>query len=154
MVQVEKHETNMKIDEYIADKLNEEFESINIEEATKDMLDECHSFADVGGPFTHMSAGHVLEHYDHCAFRQEVNNYVDLMVSDKHWFEFHGAYYGRSAERVVDEYRLALQHCDPFQVTGVEHPGWYYYDKMSFSQGPFNSPSDCYDHAIDQYYRI
>jgi hypothetical protein len=144
----------MKIDDYIIDKLNEEFESIDIEEATKDMLDESYPFINLGGPFTYMSAGHVLEHYDHSAFREEVNNYTDLMVRDGLWYEFQNNYWGKSAERVADEYRLALQHCDPFQVTGVEHPGWYYYDKMSFSHGPFNAPDECYDHALDQYFKI
>lgn len=61
---------------------------------------------------------------------------------------------GKSAERVVNEYREALQYCDPFDVSDGEHPGWYYYDKMAFLQGPFNSPDDCYDHALDQYYKI
>ncbi len=51
--------------------------------------------------------------------------------SDGHWYEFQNNYWGKSAERVADEYRHALQHCDPFQVTGVEHPGRYYYDKRA-----------------------
>lgn len=144
----------MKIEEYIIEKLSEEFNCIDIEEETKDMLDETYSFANIGGPFQYMSAGDVLEQYDHVAFREEVNNYLDLQVQDNNWVEYNDRYWHIDAKHALEEYRDILKDCDPFHVSDGKHPGWYYYDKMAFVQGPFNEPYDCYNHAIDQYYKI
>jgi hypothetical protein len=52
---------------------------VDREAAFNDMLDECYSFADVGGPFAHMLPSRVLLECDPVAHRCGVNDYADGM---------------------------------------------------------------------------
>ena len=137
----------MTREQYLEERIYDEHEYIDVEEATIEMLNETYSFKQIGGPFTYMSAGDVLKDYDYTAFREEVNNYQDHMIRDGNWIEFNQACWLPEAQKLIDYVTDALKNVDPFQVTGIEHPGWYYYDDMSMSQGPFDSPEDCYNHA-------
>jgi hypothetical protein len=137
----------MTREQYLEDRVYDEHQYIDVDEATIEMLNERYDFYKVGGPFTHMSAGDVLKDYDYTAFREEVNNYQDYMIRDGNWIEYDDNCWLPEAQEFIDNIKDAIKNVDPFQVTGIEHPGWYYYDDMSMSQGPFNSAEDCYDHA-------
>lgn len=137
----------MTREQYIEAKVYDEHEYIDIEEATIEMLDDDYNFKSLGGPFTYMSAGHVLKDYDPCAFREQVNNYQDRMIRDCYWIEYDDNCWLPEAKELIDHITDAIKDVDPFQVTGVEHPGWYYHDDMAFAQGPFDSAEACYDHA-------
>jgi hypothetical protein len=61
----------------LAELVKEELTPIDREQRFRDVLDECYSFKDVGGPFAHMSPSAVLEEMDPIAFRCGVNDYLD-----------------------------------------------------------------------------
>jgi hypothetical protein len=137
----------MTREQYLEDRIYDEHQYIDVEEATIEMLNETYDFYKVGGPFAHMSAGDVLKDYDPCAFREEVNNYQDYMIRADMWIEYDDNCWLPEAKELIDHITDAIKNVDPFQVTGIEHPGWYYYDDMAMSQGPFESAEACYDHA-------
>jgi len=137
----------MTREEYLELKVYDEHEYIDVEDATIEMLDDDYNFKSLGGPFTYISAGDVLKEYDYTAFRETMNNYQDSMIRDGDWIEYDDNCWLPEVQKFIDDIKEAIKKVDPFQVTGIEHPGWYYYDDMSMSQGPFNSPEDCYNHA-------
>jgi hypothetical protein len=137
----------MTREQYLEERVYDEHDYIDVEEATIEMLNETYSFKQIGGPFTHMSAGDVLKDYDYTAFREEVNNYQDHMIRDGNWIEYDDNCWIPVVQKFIDYINDCIKNVDPFQVTGIEHPGWYYYDDMAMSQGPFKSPEDCYNHA-------
>jgi len=137
----------MTREQYIESRVYDEHEYIDIEEATIEMLDDDYNFKSLGGPFTYMSAGHVLKDYDPCAFREQVNNYQDRMIRDCYWIEYDDNCWLPEVAKLIAGIKYSIMDVDPFQVTGVEHPGWYYHDDMAFAQGPFESAEACYDHA-------
>jgi hypothetical protein len=137
----------MTREQYIEARVYDEHEYIDIEEATIEMLNDSYSFKQIGGPFAYMSAGDVLKDYDYTAFREEVNNYQDYMIRDGNWIEYDDNCWIPLVQKSIDYINDCIKNVDPFQVTGVEHPGWYYHDDMAFAQGPFESAEACYDHA-------
>jgi len=137
----------MTREQYLEARVYDEHEYIDIEDATIEMLNDSCSFKQVGGPFAHMSAGDVLKDYDPCAFRQEVCNYQDHMIQDGNWIEYDDNCWIPLVQKSIDYINDCIKNVDPFQVTGVEQPGWYYHDDMSMAQGPFDSAEDCYNHA-------
>ena len=137
----------MTREQYIESRVYDEHEYIEVEEATIEMLNETYSFKSLGGPFTYMSSGDVLKEYDYAAFRETVNNYQDHMIREGSWIEYDDACWLPEVQEFIDNIKEAIKDVDPFHVTGIEHPGWYYYDDMAMSQGPFNSPEDCYNNA-------
>jgi len=64
----------MTREQYLEERIYDEHDYIDVEEATIKMLNETYSFKQIGGPFTYMSAGDVLKEYDYAAFRETVNN--------------------------------------------------------------------------------
>lgn len=138
----------MTREQYIVEKLTEELTPINVEDETKNMLDQVYDFRCVGGPFQYLYAGDVLEHYDHCAFREEVNNYIDAKLRDGSWIEYEGGYWSSDAKYIIRDHQEAIKNCDPFYVGEGEHRGWFYHDEEAFAQGPFCDPYDCYEHAV------
>jgi hypothetical protein len=140
--------------EYILTKLEEEFRQLDVDEETKEMLDECYPFSCVGGPFTYLSAGDVLYKMHGQSFRDEMIMLIDRMVKDKRWFEFHNTYWDIEAKAAAESYAAAIACCDPFCVSDGDHPGWYYYDEEAFAQGPFCDPYDCYEHRLDLHIKI
>lgn len=62
---------------------------IDREECFDQMLDECYSFALVGGIFSNMSPSSVLRECDPIAYRCGVNDYAD----GEEWVEIDGDYY-------------------------------------------------------------
>lgn len=150
MVQMENRNTNMTQSEYIKLKVYDNYTYIDVEEETKEMLNNNYDFTSVGGPFRYMMAGDVLEDCDLTAFRQEVLNYRDYMVRDRNWIEWDDAFWLPEVQKFIDEIAESIKDVDPFEATGVDHPGWYYYDEKAFAQGPFPSPEACYNHACGQ----
>ena len=137
----------MTREQYLEDRVYDEHEYIDVDEATIEMLNERYDFYKVGGPFTHMSAGDVLKEYDYTAFREEVNNYQDQMIRDGNWIEFNQACWLPEAQELIDYINDSIKDVDPIYTKCGEHFGWYYVDDMAMWQGPFNSPEDCYNHA-------
>ena len=137
----------MTREQYLEERIYDEHDYIDVEEATIEMLNETYSFKQIGGPFAFMSAGDVLNDYDYAAFREAVNNYQDKMIRDGNWIEYDDNCWIPVVQKFIDYITDNIKDVDPFQVTGIEHPGWYYYDDMAMSQGPFDSPEDCYNHA-------
>lgn len=144
----------MTREQYIQEKLGDEFTIINPEKAAKDMLDDTYSFKQVGGPFQSMSVGDVLAHYDPISFREELNNFIDYKVKCQQWIEYGQALWPRDARSAINSYEEAIKHCDPFHVSDGEQPGWYYYDDMASMQGPFVEPYDCYEYAVTELLAI
>jgi hypothetical protein len=138
----------MTREQYLEDRVYDEHQYIDVEEATIEMLNETYSFQQIGGPFTHMSAGDVLKDYDYTAFREEVNNYQDHMIRDGNWIEYDDNCWLPEVQKFIDSIKDAIKNVDPFDVDDPDHhPGWYYYDDMALCQGPFSSAEACYDHA-------
>ena len=144
----------MTREQFLEDTVYDEHDYIDVEQATIEMLNETYSFQSLGGPFTYMSAGVVLKEYDYTAFRETMNNYQDSMIRDGSWIEYDDACWLPHVKEFIDNIKDAIKNVDPFQVTGVEHPGWYYYDDMSMSQGPFTSAEWCYGHACLQSFLV
>lgn len=137
----------MTREQYIESRVYGEHEYIDVVEATIEMLNNLYSFEQVGGPFANMSAGDLLKDYDLCAFREEVNNYQDAMLRDGNWIEYDEDCWLPEVQKFIDDISDAIKDVDPFKVTGIEQPGWYYHDDMAMAQGPFESAEACYDHA-------
>jgi hypothetical protein len=137
----------MRREQYLEERIYDEHDYIDVEEATIEMLDETYSFKQIGGPFAYMSAGIVLKEYDYTAFRETMNNYQDQMIRDGNWIEYDDNCWIPVVQKFIDYITSCIKDVDPFQVTGVEHPGWYYHDDMAMAQGPFDSAEDCYNHA-------
>jgi len=137
----------MTREQYLEERIYDEHDYIDVEEATIKMLNETYSFKQIGGPFTYMSAGDVLKEYDYAAFRETVNNYQDQMIRDGNWIEYDDACWLPEAKKLIDYVTDTIKNVDPFHVVGIFSDGWYYYDDMAMSQGPFNSPEACYNHA-------
>jgi hypothetical protein len=137
----------MRREQYILDRVYDEHDSIEIEEATIEMLNQTYNFSPLGGPFTYMLAGVVLKEYDDAAFREEVNNYQDAMIRDGSWIEYGQACWLPEAKKLIDYITSSIKDVDPIECTGIEHPGFYYFDSESISQGPFESAEACYNHA-------
>ena len=137
----------MTIEEYLESKVYDEHEYIDVEDATIEMLNETYSFKSLGGPFTYMNAGVVLKEYDYTAFRETMNNYQDSMIRNGNWIEYDNNCWFAGVEVFIENIKDAIKNVDPFHVVGIFSDGWYYYDDMAMSQGPFNSPEDCYNHA-------
>jgi hypothetical protein len=137
----------MTREQYLEERIHDEHEYIEVEEATIEMLNETYSFKQIGGPFTNMSAGVVLKEYDYAAFREEFNNYQDQMIRDGNWIEYNQACWLPEVQKLIDYINDSIKNVDPFYVEDDQYRGWHYYDDMSISQGPFNSPEDCYNHA-------
>lgn len=82
--------------DYIVDNAVE----IDLDQRYEDMLDECYSFKDVGGPFAHMLPSQVLKEMDPTAFSCGRNDY-----SDGDTVEIRGNDYERSeVERLRDQF--------------------------------------------------
>ena len=137
----------MTREQYIESRVYDEHEYIDVEEATMQWLDELYSFKCVGGPFQFMSPSDVLLNYDSAAFTEELNNYVDIMVRSGDWIEYDDNLWLPEVKKLIDEITSSIKNVDPFHCAGIFSDGWYYYDDMAMSQGPFNSPEDCYNHA-------
>ena len=140
----------MTREQYIESRVYDEHEYIEVEEATIEMLNDAYDFHQVGGPFAYMQAGVVLKEYDYVAFRETLNNYQDSMIRDGSWIEYDDNCWLPEVRKFIDDIQDSIKDVDPFQVTGIDHPGWYYYDDMALSQGPFESAEACYDHACNQ----
>ena len=137
----------MRREQYILDRVYDENDSIEIEEATIEMLNQTYNLSQVGGPFTYMLAGVVLKEYDDAAFREEANNYQDAMIRDGSWIEYGQACWLPEAKKLIDYITSSIKDVDPIECTLIEHPGFYYFDSKSISQGPFESAEACYNHA-------
>lgn len=142
----------MTREEYLESVIYDEHEYIEVEDATIEMLNEAYSFKSLGGPFTYMNAGVVLKEYDYTAFRETMNNYQDSMIRNGNWIEYDNNCWFAGVEVFIENIKDAIKNVDPFQV----EDSWYYYDEapagtsMELSQGPFDSPEDCYNHACLQ----
>lgn len=87
--------------EYVSDNLT----PVDGESRYADFLNDCYSFADVGGPFAYMRPGDVLREMDPTAFRCGVNDYLD--GDDFTYFE--GEYYdSREFDQAKEEYESEL----------------------------------------------
>ena len=79
---------------------------VDREAAFNEMLDECYSFADVGGPFASMAPSRVLLECDPVAHRCGVNDYAD----GQPWVEVAGETYQQDdAEAVKQELAEELE---------------------------------------------
>lgn len=71
----------MTRDEYINQELAAraaaDLDEINMDQAYDEALDECYSFADVGGPFTYMAPSKVLKECDPTAYRCGFSDFLD-----------------------------------------------------------------------------
>ncbi len=101
----------MKIQtETIIDKLEAhivaECETVDVEAAFKAMLDECYSFAKVGGPFAYLSPSRVLEELCPTDFRCGVADYSDSLETT----EIRGdEYNNREVDKAKEEFIDALR---------------------------------------------
>lgn len=95
-----------------------ECSTIDREARFDQMLDECYSFAEVGGPFASMSPSEVLKECDPVAYRCGVNDLED----SEGWIEINGDYYDsdeveKAREEFLDEMRselsdMEIEQCD------------------------------------------
>ena len=135
--------------QYIEVRVYDEHYSIELEDATKEMLSDTYSLDCVGGPFKYLPAGDVLFDYDYTAFREECNNFADRMVRNGDWIYYDDNYWGSEAQKFIDEITSSIKDVDPIECTGIEHPGFYYFDSKAIYQGPYESAEACYDHACE-----
>jgi len=139
----------MTREQYLEVRVHDEHLSIEIEDATKEMLSDTYSLHCVGGPFKYLPAGDVLFDYDYTAFREECNNFADRMIRNGDWIYYDDNYWGSEAQKFIDEITSSIKDVDPIECTGIEHPGFYYFDSKAISQGPYESAEACYDHACE-----
>ena len=139
----------MTREQYIEVRVHDEHLSIEIEDATKEMLSDTYSLHCVGGPFKYLPAGDVLFDYDYTAFREECNNFADRMITNGDWVYYDDNYWGSEVQKFIDEITSSIKDVDPIECTGIEYPGFYYFDSKAISQGPYESAEACYDHACE-----
>lgn len=90
----------------LTDKIKEECEIVDREAAFDAMLDECYSFAAVGGPFMYMQPSAVLREQDPTAYRCGVNDFAD----GEPWVEIGGETYQQAeVEAVIEEFKDGLE---------------------------------------------
>ena len=94
-------EIQAEIEKRLAERVADELTTIDTEALYDEMLDECYSFASVGGPFASMSPSRVLAEVDPVAYRCGKNDWEDAESRDR-WEEIDGEYYDR---REVEELR-------------------------------------------------
>lgn len=94
-------ETQAEIEKRLAERVADELTAIDTQTLYNEMLDECYSFASVGGPFASMRPHQVLEEVDPTAYRCGKNDWEDGESRDS-WEEIDGEYYDR---REVEELR-------------------------------------------------
>lgn len=82
--------TSNTIIERLTKHIEAECKIVDRESQFDDMLDECYSFASVGGPFASMSPSSVLKEVDPTAYRCGVNDYFG---TDDTYTEFSGETY-------------------------------------------------------------
>jgi hypothetical protein len=58
-------------------RIESDCKPVDMEQRFRDMLNECYSFKEVGGPFKWMTPSRVLEEMNPTAFRCGVNDYAD-----------------------------------------------------------------------------
>lgn len=86
---------------------------VDREELFDQSLDECYSFDDVGGPFTHMVPSQVLKEMDPTAYRCGVNDYMD----GEETYEIEGdTYWIKDVEAARDEFIEELET----ELSGLE----------------------------------
>ena len=139
----------MTREQYIEVRVYDEHDSIELEDATKEMLSDTYSLDCVGGPFKYLPAGDVLFDYDYTAFREECNNFADRMIRNGDWIYYDDNYWGSEVSKFIVEIISSIKDVDPIECTGIEHPGFYYFDSKAIYQGPYESAEACYDHACE-----
>lgn len=72
--------------------------ALDMDSRYDDMLDECYSFEDVGGPFASMLPSNVLSECDPVAYRCGFNDWIDGELGES-CAEFEGEYYDLEALR-------------------------------------------------------
>lgn len=97
-----KDETLKALAAHIADNCK----IVDREAAFDSMLDDCYTFAKVGGPFSHMSPSRVLRDCDPVTYRCGVNDYAD----GEEWTEINGeTYETEAAEKARTEFISELE---------------------------------------------
>lgn len=90
----------------LTDKIKDECKIVDREAAFDAMLDECYSFAAVGGPFMYMQPSAVLREQDPIAYRCGVNDFAD----GEPWVEIDGETYDQAeVEAVIEEFKDGLE---------------------------------------------
>lgn len=80
--------------------VKEELTVIDMDERYRQMLNDCYSFDQIGGPFAYMSADRVLEEMDPVAYRCGFNDWLD---GEEVW-EIDGEYYDeREVENILED---------------------------------------------------
>lgn len=64
-------------DPRLIEKIREELDPVDMGPQYRDMLDDCYSFKDVGGPFEHMQPSRILEEVDPVAYRCGYADWLD-----------------------------------------------------------------------------
>lgn len=91
--------------ELITAAVNENGQPVDTETMYRDMLNECYSFASVGGPFAHMQPATVLESEDPTAYRCGKVDYLDSCEL----YEFGSESYNKdNLEEIREEVKDAL----------------------------------------------
>jgi hypothetical protein len=103
--------------ETIIDKLNAHIASECSEADTdrmyNDMLDECYSFENVGGIFSHMQPSRVLAECDPVAYRCGKNDYIDgCDITEVCGVEYHDADIDKAKEEFIDALRDELSELE------------------------------------------
>lgn len=88
-----------------------ECKTVDVDSLYDDMLDDCYSFKDVGGPFACMLPSRVLAECDPVAYRCGKNDWLD--GEGDRLVEIDGSYYDRddaetALEEFIDELREAV----------------------------------------------
>ena len=94
------------LDSRVEKRAKDELETIDMNARYRDMIDECYSFASVGGPFEHMTPSRVLEEVDPVAFRCGFNDWTDGETRDRGLVEIDGDFYD---EDEIDEIRDEIE---------------------------------------------
>lgn len=90
----------------LTERITSECKPVDREAAFDAMLDECYSFAAVGGPFMYMQPSAVLREQDPTAYRCGVNDYAD----GEAWVEIEGETYDQAeVEAVIEEFKGELE---------------------------------------------
>lgn len=110
----------------LIDHIKDNCTAIDREARFDQMLDDCYSFEDVGGPFAHMVPSQVLKEMDPTAYRCGVNDYMD----GEDTYEVDGETYDpREVDEARDEFVSDLEAelsdmQEDLESQDVDDSGW------------------------------
>ena len=76
--------------------------------------------------------------------------FTKRMIDAHQWVDYGDRLWPIEAQLLINEIEEAIKYVDPFYDDIFK--AWFYWDDMSFTQGPFPTPLECYRNAYHKSY--